>query len=146
MSVGQSKGIRARQGKANRLIDQTNSIVSEYLTPHTHYTRFDAPKEPYIVSDAVRAMLKKQLPEDDVVSCTYTSTIQLDEPADTSFGDIEMQALAQIFAEEMERELFRQMTGGSNEYAESIRAAKIDVGQRNPFGKSRVIADLDNLT
>lgn len=141
MSVGQSKGIRARQGKANRLIDETNRLVSEHLTPHTTYFRFDAPKEPYIVSEAVRAMLKDRgLIESDVVNCTYTQTVQLTEPVD-DVEDDDLREMVKFLANKLEEELSRQMMG-SNEYVESLRAAKVDVPSRT----RGVIADLTNLT
>ncbi|ARQ95381.1 hypothetical protein [Bradyrhizobium phage BDU-MI-1] len=144
MSVGQSKAIRARQGKMNRMIDKAHSLV-DFLNPHTNYVASTTVKLPHIVSERLRDAVEsmKPQPELDVVNCTYTTTVQLDEPVE-HVGDDEMQAMVKFLADEMERELFRQMTGG--EYAESLRAAKVDVGQRNSYGKSLLIADLANLT
>lgn len=153
MSVGQSKGIRARQGKMVRMVGKAERLVDELkLIPRDPYVVSDfinvptTPPKVNIVSRAVKAMMAKFKPEPeiDVVNCTYTQTIQLSEP-DTDAEQIRAEDIARM-VKMMEDQFMRDMLGpyAASEFEKSLRAAKVELPRK--YGKSAVIGDLTNLT
>ncbi|WP_439357839.1 hypothetical protein [Bradyrhizobium sp. DASA03007] len=121
MSVGQSKGIRARQGKANGAMQRTDRILADRWRDLE--VKIDG--TPLPVLDFHLPVPGPDL-DDPYLLTTYSVTNQVIKVEDElTMTDEQQEELSKWWADRMQEEFIRQMTGGSgpSEYQHSLRAA-----------------------
>jgi hypothetical protein len=123
MSVGQSKAIRARQGKMNRQMQRTEKLVDEM---HNIFdTDFSLLIDRKPIEEIPTRLFVDEVNVDtgEITEVVYTTQLAVDLEPLSPEEEEHAQKLAAYWAKKFEEDLIRQLMGGPSEYEHSLRAA-----------------------